>query len=83
MEMSIQRQRKALKHSIQHYVAAEERDNVLRSAAARISLTRNLTERKIRNRKINKKAQATANEAFPKGEMIANVHQMAGHLTED
>ena len=48
MESSIQRQRKALKHSIQHYVAADEREAIMKKAAMKINLTRNLTERGLR-----------------------------------
>lgn len=55
MEASIQKQRKALKHSIQHYVAADEQTSMMRTAAKRIHLARNLTERKNRLKKLAKR----------------------------
>lgn len=50
MEQSIQKQRKALKQSIQQYVAADERHMTLRYTRRNTTMARHMTERKQRRK---------------------------------
>ena len=50
MEQSIQKQRKALKQSIQQYVATEDQQIQLRNPRRNALMARHLTERKIRRK---------------------------------
>ena len=88
MEQSIQRQRKALKYSIQQYVATDEKTALIREQAKRISLARNLTERKNRNRKL-KNSKTNASNLMMSGmpvhdqqEQMSQVHESMPPLTE-
>lgn len=55
MEMSIQKQRKALKHSIQQFVAADENGLVFPSGGVqRTTFLRNLTDRNRQRKKVSK-----------------------------
>ena len=50
MEQSIQKQRKALKQSIQQYVATDDRHMSLRVTRRNNSISRHMTERKPRRK---------------------------------